>query len=504
MVAKVRVDPNERIGVISPLIYGQFLEHAKDFIYPSLWDDASPHSDEVGLRRDVTEAVRELGTTVIRWPGGSYADYYRWEDGVGPRERRPLTRNWNSGGLERNAFGTDEFLRFCELTNAAPYINANLGTGTMMDALRWLDYCNGGQGTPEVLLRREGGHRDPYAVTYWGIGNETWAGWEAGQMDAAHYARTLRGWAQAMRRHSPYIKVLGVGSNVFVDGSWDDEVLGSAADMIDYLTIHQYGYSVDRKGGGEFDSVAYAPAVFAQNFRKMLDRVQPHNTRTHCIRLALDEWNTRHFNRMPDGTLVLDHHSPRCLQDAVFAAGVLNVMVRLSPHVGMANYVLLLNGNGTLHVHREGVVKTPLYHVFRHFAERMRGWAVATAVEGDGRKVPEPQMMWPGTKPAYDAEYVTVLDAAAALDDGSLTLSLINRSLTEGIRVMLEMPDGVKHKALSHWQLAHGDVYAYNDVYRPDEVRPETADLDVTDETPEDTWVVPPHSVKTVTFRLTG
>ena len=35
------------------------------------------------------DLVRELGVTTIRYPGGNFVSGYRWEDGVGPRERRP-------------------------------------------------------------------------------------------------------------------------------------------------------------------------------------------------------------------------------------------------------------------------------------------------------------------------------------------------------------------------------------------------------------------------------
>ena len=501
MQAKVYVNTEEKIGVISPGIYGQFLEHGKDFIYPSLWDDTSPLSDGSGLRRDVTSIVKELGTPVIRWPGGSFADLYNWQDGVGPRSSRPLTRNWQSGALEKNAFGTDEFMRFCELSNAAPYINVNLGTGSLTETLKWLDYCNGEQNTPEVLLRRKCGRTEPYAVTYWGIGNETWADWEAGQMSAARYGLTLRNWAQFMKRHSPFIKILGVGSDGIEDKTWDDDVLSAAASVLDYLTIHLYVCSIDRRSGNEFESNVYAPTVFAQKIRKLLNRIKPYSTLSHPIRISMDEWNIRHFNRRPDDTLVIDHYSPRCLQDAIFTAGVFHEMIRLSPHVDMANYVLLINGNGVLQVHREGVVKTALYYVFKHYADKMRGVAVETTVMGETKKIPEPIMMWPGKAITYDAETVTVLDAAAALKDDELTISFINRSLTETIQVKCELPDNANFKVAGYWQLVHDNIYAYNDFYHPANICPVSEDFASGLEIPDELWVVPPHSIKTITLR---
>lgn len=36
----------------------------------------------------------------------------------------------------------DEFIQWCRLLGAEPYICLNMGTGTLEDALAWLEYCN--------------------------------------------------------------------------------------------------------------------------------------------------------------------------------------------------------------------------------------------------------------------------------------------------------------------------------------------------------------------------
>ena len=90
--AQVYLDPQRTIGAVSPLLFGGFAEHMGRCIYGGIYDPQSPHADEDGLRRDVLAALRELGYTVIRYPGGNFLSGYNWMDGVGPREQRPRRR----------------------------------------------------------------------------------------------------------------------------------------------------------------------------------------------------------------------------------------------------------------------------------------------------------------------------------------------------------------------------------------------------------------------------
>src|SRR5690606_27217457 len=98
----VKLNIEKKIGEINPYIYGQYFEHLEDCIYPSVFDQTSKHSNEVGLRQDVIQAAKELTVPIIRWPGGCFADLYHWEDGIGPKESRPIRQNWHWGGLESN------------------------------------------------------------------------------------------------------------------------------------------------------------------------------------------------------------------------------------------------------------------------------------------------------------------------------------------------------------------------------------------------------------------
>lgn len=490
----VTILPSRKLGEISPLIYGQYFEHVENCIYPSVWDGCSPKSNETGLREDVIEAVKELGAPIVRWPGGCFADFYHWEDGIGPRHERPVRKNFHWGGLESNQFGTDEFLEWCRLVGTEPYLNLNLGTGTLDEALRWQDYCNGKENTSDVLRRKANGREEPYGVRYWGIGNETYGEWEAGQMDAATYGSTLANWARFLRQHQPDAKLLGVGSAHGIDPEWDRTVLKRAGRLLDYLTFHLYGCSLDRTSGEEYNRVVYTPAYFEQRARRIIsdiEDIRQTNKWSRPIRISMDEWNIRHYEQNDDGKIVLNRHSMRNLQDAIFAAGIFNMMIRLSPHMGMANYVFLVNGNGVLRVNETDVLKTSLYYVFQQYARWMRGTAVDVDVQGARETDWRPQVNHPNHPTADHSDIQPgVMDAAAAVhDDGTIAVSLINRSKDEAGDVLLHLPEGYAIRQV--WTLHHDHIYAGNDFEQPNRLTPTVQTI----EEVTDRWTCPPHSV---------
>lgn len=491
--ANVTVDPRRHLGDVSPLIYGQYLEHVADpCIYPGVCDPESSQADTDGLRKDVIAAATELGVPVVRWPGGCFADVYHWEDGIGPPPRRPVRRNWHWGGLESNRFGTDEFLRWCEQVGAAPYINLNLGTGDLVEALRWMDYCGGTAESSDVLRRKQNGRDEPYQVPFWGVGNETWADHEAGALDAASYANRLNNWARFIKQHWPKTLLTAVGSDAGEDPEWDRTVLATAGSRIDYLTNHVYGHSVDRRSGSEYLNVVFSPVYVEARLRAMADRLGSIDS---PVKLAVDEWNIRHYEPEDSGGYRLVRTSPRNVQDALFAAGVFNAMIRMSPTVAMANYVFLANGHGCLMVRGDELVRTTLYHVFKQYREWLRGTAVDVDVEGPGIPTPEPMTGAPNKQAAGSgmparSDY---LDVAATLDGDQLAVSLVNRHPEMAIDARI---NGAGQLTES-WTLAHDDVYATNDFDAPNRVLPVSAPL-----TGAELVRCPPHSVTLVRASL--
>jgi alpha-L-arabinofuranosidase len=128
--ARIKIDVDRTIGEVHPHLFGNFAEHLGRMIYGGIYDEGNPLSDAEGYRKDVMDAVRQLGVSILRWPGGNFVSTYDWRDGIGPKAQRPVRSELAWHALESNRFGTDEFLRYTQSIGAEPYICINLGTGT--------------------------------------------------------------------------------------------------------------------------------------------------------------------------------------------------------------------------------------------------------------------------------------------------------------------------------------------------------------------------------------
>jgi len=159
---------------ISRHIYGHFSEHLGRCIYDGFWvDDSMKVAKQGRIRLDVVEALKKIKIPNLRWPGGCFADEYHWRDGIGDRSQRPKMVNTNWGGVvEDNSFGTHEFLELCGLLHAEPYFSANVGSGTVEEMSKWIEYLNFDAVSPMADLRRKNGREKPWGVSFWGIGNE--------------------------------------------------------------------------------------------------------------------------------------------------------------------------------------------------------------------------------------------------------------------------------------------------------------------------------------------
>lgn len=496
--ATIAIDESTSVGSIDPMIFGQYLEHVQPddaCIYGAIVDEPSELTDDDGFRTDVIDAVRSLNPPVVRWPGGCFADIYQWEDGIGPKGTRPVRRNWHWGGVEPNTFGTDEFLRWCERIGAAPYLNLNFGTGTLGEAIRWVDYTNGTDLTSDVQRRHENGHPDPYNVRYWGIGNEQWGPWEAGHMDARTYAAQLHNWAQFMKKLDPSIRPIGIGSPAARDPAWDLEVINHAGHLIDFLTLHIYGHALNARD--DYYNVVSLPIYVEERIRTMAGVIEAglqQIGRETPITISIDEWNIRHLIEDDAGGLPsLQRLSPRTLRDAVAAAGVFHAMIRHCTSVTMANYVFLLNGNGVLLVDDHGIVKTPLYYLFDMYRNTMQPEALRVRVTST-EQTTGVRMDDPATTETRTLAFIDAV-ASRSTDGSTLTVAVVNRHLDEEIDVQIVTSEGAPGGSVQMRTLAHADPLATNDRHHPEQIMPTVLTKEWTG-----TFTAPAHSVSLLTF----
>jgi len=415
------VSPDRRLGTLEREVFGGFVEHLGRCINGGLFEEGSPRSDDRGFRRDVLELLRPLKTSVLRWPGGNFASNYHWADGVGPRTSRPSRAELAWGGVEPNHFGTDEFLAYCAELGAAPYICLNMGTGTLSEALYWVEYCNSAARSYWAEQRRHNGHEEPYRVPYWGLGNEMYGDWQVGQLSAAEYVATASRLAKAIRRADPEVKLVSCGQNGWSD--WDRVVIDGLVGLVDLHSLHIYTGSADYwtnvlSPHQAERAIACTSAMLSQ---------AAYNRHVPAVpRIAYDEWNV--WYRTDDGALEERYD----FDDALAVATYLNIFTRHCEWVKMANLAQMVNAIAPIVTSPEGAWPQPIYYPFLLSSQAVLEEAVDVAVAAPMVVAPEPGGDRWGHR-LRDIGPFSLVDASATCDRDRrrMSLTIVNRARDE-------------------------------------------------------------------------
>ncbi len=487
---------------ISRHLYGHFAEHLGRCIYGGFWvgeDSPIPHTR--GIRDDVVAALRALGIPNLRWPGGCFADEYHWRDGVGPREGRPSMVNTSWGGVvEDNSFGTHEFFDLCELLGAEPYVNGNVGSGTVAEMSDWVSYITA-PGGPLALERRRNGRDEPWRVTYWGIGNEPWGC--GGHMTAAQYADEARRYATYLRDQGDNkLYRIAAGANDW-DLTWTRTLmealtdLGPGAPRRTFQAITLHAYSVI----GDWDAKVRARDLGLEEYRGVLAKAQEieRMVRAHAtvmdaydpdctVGLILDEWGT--WWASEEGTNPAFLHQQNTMTDALVAAVHLDGFHRQAGRLVMANLAQTVNVLQAVLLTDEAtgaLIRTPTYHVFEMNKGHQDADALVTRVVGG----PAPQEAL--------GRPLELVSASASRTGDSALVSLSNLDAEEPLTVTLDLRGGDVAE-LSGRLLAASDRLAHNTAEHPDAVAPVA--LDLAADGGAVTCTLPPASFATVSVRL--
>ncbi|MBQ4086545.1 MAG: alpha-N-arabinofuranosidase, partial [Clostridia bacterium] len=298
------IAPQIRKGHIRPEIYGNFSEHLGRCIYNGVFvGKDSPIPNVNGMRTDVVEALKKMKLSVLRWPGGCFADEYHWKDGIGPQETRKKMVNTNWGGVtEDNSFGTHEFMELCRQVGCKAYINGNVGSGTVQEMSEWVEYLTSPSLSPMTELRKQNGQAEPWTVPYFGVGNESWGC--GGNMTAEHYADEYRRYRTFVRSYDgrrPACIACGPGTNPKDPGyHWTQVMMEQAARDMDGLSLHYYTTVSDNwneKGSAtEFTKEIYDATVVRAGFIETLCRnhgaIMDLYDPDQRVGLIVDEWGT--------------------------------------------------------------------------------------------------------------------------------------------------------------------------------------------------------------------
>ncbi|MGA8301289.1 MAG: alpha-L-arabinofuranosidase, partial [Terriglobales bacterium] len=258
--ARIEILVDEPLGTISPGIYGHFAENLSGVIYDGVWvGERSKVPNVGGIRKELIEEMRKINPPIVRFPGGCFADSYDWRDGIGPAEKRPRRTNfWSSSEpatapdvhrYDPNQFGTNEFMRFCRLIGAEPYLAANLRSLPAEAFSRWVEYCNSPAGSTTLADERAAaGYKEPFNVRYWGVGNESWGC--GGNFTAREYAVEYRRYTAWLPKYGgTELALVASGPN---DQEWDwtrgflEEIARKDKDLIEEiygLALHHYTWN---------------------------------------------------------------------------------------------------------------------------------------------------------------------------------------------------------------------------------------------------------------------
>ncbi len=349
--ARITLHPAFEVGAVDPRLFGSFVEHLGRAVYTGIFEPDHPTADAEGWRGDVVALTRELGTTVVRYPGGNFVSNYRWEDGVGPREERPTRVDLAWRSIEPNTVGTDDFVRWCALAGVEPMIAVNLGTRGAAEAADLVEYCNIEGGTTLSDRRRANGAEQPHGIRLWCLGNEMDGPWQIGHRSAAEYGALASQAAQAMRRVDPSIELVACGSSardMATFGEWERVVLEHAFDDVDYISVHAY-YQEREGDRASFLASGAAFEAFLHEVIATADAVAARRHSTKRIRLSVDEWNVWYIDDFAGETNLELRERPRLIEDvysaldAVVVADLLTTLVRNADRVGVACLAQLVN-----------------------------------------------------------------------------------------------------------------------------------------------------------------
>src|SRR5215210_3054064 len=390
LAASFTVDPRFLVAPVNRRTFGSFVEHMGRCVYGGIYEPEHVSADEDGFRRDVLDLVRELGVTVLRYPGGNFVSGYRWEDGVGPVEERPtrLDPAWRS--VETNAFGLGEFLRWSRLADVEPMLALNLGTRGLQEAIDLLEYCNHPAGTHYSELRRTHGTSDPYGVRMWCLGNEMDGPWQLGHKSADEYGRLAATTARALRQFDPNLELVACGSSgrqMPTFGSWEATVLEHAYDEVDFISAH--AYYEDLGDTASFLASAVDMDNFINDVIATADYVRAKQSKTKRIQISFDEWNVWYLTRVPGQLPEQWEPAPRVSEeaytvaDAVVVGSMLITLLRHSDRVTSACLAQLVNTISVIRAEPTGAAwRQSTFYPFSLTAQHAKGEVLRVEVAG--------------------------------------------------------------------------------------------------------------------------
>lgn len=427
---RVQIDTAAPAHAVPRRLFGTFVEHMGRCVYDGIFEPGHPTAAPDGFRRDVLDLVRELGATVVRYPGGNFVSGYRWEDGVGPRADRPvrLDAAWHS--TETNQVGLHEFAAWAQDADLELMQAVNLGTRGTAEAADLLEYANHPDGTALSERRRANGRDEPFGIRLWCLGNEMDGPWQIGHKTADEYGRLAAETARLMRFIDPDVELVVAGSSnheMPTFGEWERTVLRHTAPLVDHISVHAY-YEEAPGDPASFLASGVALDRYIGDVVEIIDEVTGELGIERPIGISVDEWNVWNQTRWNevDKPRVFDGDwpvAPRLIEDdytvtdAVVVGSLLITLLRRADRVSMANLAQLVNVIAPIRTEPGGPAwRQTTFFPFQLTAAAASGRVVVPAVEG-------------ATIETARLGTVDAVDAVATIDGDTVSVFLAHRDL---------------------------------------------------------------------------
>lgn len=498
---RIRIDFQRSKGEISPNIYGHFSEHIGGVFYDGLWVGEDSKIENIrGFRKSLVDSFKKIAPPVLRWPGGCFAETYDWRDGIGPRESRPRRVNWwyyEDQRIENNHVGTHEFMDFCSMVGAKPYVAANMTSLTPLQIRNWIEYCNFPAGLTTLSDERAAnGSVEPFNVQYWGIGNENWGG--GGQMTPERCAAEFIRYTTICRSlGAKDIKFIMCGANAH-DLDWTRRLMKEWKNRKWQevptwgVSVHYYTFAYSGKDDVNFDEELWYDELFRADYmRKIVDDhrfVMDEFDPKRDLKIVVDEWGNWHKDGTgpSKGYNLFEQQSN--MRDAVVAALTLNIFNNRCDVVGMANVAQLCNNLHSLYLAGgEHFVETPNYHVFAMYKQHQGAKQLETDVFTSAKE-----------KKGYDA--LPLLSVSSSVKDGTLTVTIANLDIGAAHDVCIEGAGRSVSGKAAMTVLRASDPQTCNTFENPVAVVPETKMIQIVD---GESITIPAASVVSLSIELT-
>ncbi len=458
----LKLNPEPSTVKINKDIYGHFSEHLGTCIYEGIYvGEDSDIPNIKGYRKDVVEAIKELKVPVLRWPGGCFADTYHWKDGIGPKEDRPSIVNVFWGGVtEDNSFGTHEFLDFCELVGIEPYLSINVGTGTVKEAVEWVEYVTSSNKSPMTDLRKKNGREKPWNVKFWGIGNENWGC--GGEMAPDYYANIYRNYSAYIKGDDFQKVICGPSGD---DVEWTETILkglGGKNYLAQGLSMHYYTLPTNDWEGSKGSSIDFGEDMWFStilNTMKIEDIIKKHLAimdkydPNGDIKLIVDEWGTW-YDKLP-GTKEGFLQQQNTVRDALVAGINLNIFNNHAGRISMANIAQIVNVLQSMILTKGAeMVKTPTYHVFKMYNVHQDANLVPIQLETENYQ--------------FEDKSIPALTASASEKNGTISLTITNANPNKPVSINCEL--GSKSKIINSKIVTGKKITDYNDFGKKEKV----------------------------------